>query len=156
MIYDIIDDSLKHCQSRLIHTTMESVGVPEEVSTTKPELIFVTNITNYIRGEKLSCGEIWSFYKEFEQFMEFYQSLCRFCFQIDAEKNLPGEKMTNMRSGLGVFVPKPFFSSSADSLFSAPPQRRPHICHFFSTQIFSTQIFLHKDFSPHRFGIKLA
>ena len=29
--------------------------------------------------KKLSCGEFWSFYKEFEQFMEFYQSLCRFC-----------------------------------------------------------------------------
>ena len=24
-------------------------------------------------------GGIWPFYKEFEQFMEFYQSLCRFC-----------------------------------------------------------------------------
>ena len=43
------------------------------------ELIFVTEITNYIRGEKLSHGEIWSFYEEFEQFVEFYQSLCRFC-----------------------------------------------------------------------------
>ena len=33
----------------------------------------------YLWRKKLSCGEIWSFYKEFEQFMEFYQSLCRFC-----------------------------------------------------------------------------
>ena len=29
--------------------------------------------------KKLSCGEISAFYTEFEQFMEFYQSLCRFC-----------------------------------------------------------------------------
>ena len=29
--------------------------------------------------KKLSCGEIWSFYKEFVQLMEFYQSFCRFC-----------------------------------------------------------------------------
>ena len=43
------------------------------------DLVFVTNIINYICGEKLSCGEISAFYTEFEQFMEFYQSLCRFC-----------------------------------------------------------------------------
>ena len=29
--------------------------------------------------KKLSCGEISAFYTEFEQFMEFYRSLCRFC-----------------------------------------------------------------------------
>ena len=33
----------------------------------------------YLWRKKMSCGEIWPFYKEFEQFMEFYQSLCRFC-----------------------------------------------------------------------------
>ena len=58
---------------------------------TVPELIFVTNITNYI------CGEISAFYTEFEQFMEFYSSLFRFFFSkymwriISAEKNLCGE-----------------------------------------------------------------
>ena len=41
-----------------------------------PDLIFVTD---YIRGENLSCGEISDFCKEFEQFMEFYRNLCRFC-----------------------------------------------------------------------------
>ena len=41
---------------------------------------YLSRISRIIFVEKkLSCGEIWSFYKEFEQFMEFYQSLCRFC-----------------------------------------------------------------------------
>ena len=37
--------------------------------------------------KKLLCGEIWSFYKEFEQFMEFYQSLCRFFPNLYGEKS---------------------------------------------------------------------
>ena len=41
---------------------------------------YLSRISQFIFVEKkLSCGEFWSFYKEFEQFMEFYQSLCRFC-----------------------------------------------------------------------------
>ena len=56
-----------------------------------PDLLFVTNITNYICGEKLSCGEISAFFTEFEKIMEFYRSLCCFCSksmwrQICAEK----------------------------------------------------------------------
>ena len=43
------------------------------------DLIFVTDITDYICGENLSCGEIADFCKEFEQFIEFYRNLCRFC-----------------------------------------------------------------------------
>ena len=40
----------------------------------------------------LSCGEISDFCKEFEQFMEFYRNLCRFCSKfvwrkICVEKN---------------------------------------------------------------------
>ena len=55
------------------------------------DLIFVTNIRNYIRGEKSCCGEISAFYTEFEQFMEFYRSLGLFCSKsmwrkISAEK----------------------------------------------------------------------
>ena len=34
---------------------------------------------NIFVEKKLSCGEISAFYTEFEQFMEFYRSLCRFC-----------------------------------------------------------------------------
>ena len=30
----------------------------------------------------LSCGEISDFCKEFEQFMAFYQNLCRFCYKF--------------------------------------------------------------------------
>ena len=41
---------------------------------------YLSRISQIIFVEKpLSCGEIWSSYKEFEQFVEFYQSLCRFC-----------------------------------------------------------------------------
>ena len=46
----------------------------------EPELIFVTDVTDYIPGaKKLSYGEISAFYTEFEQFMEFYRSFGRFC-----------------------------------------------------------------------------
>ena len=38
------------------------------------------NISLTLSVEKnLSCGEISDFCKEFEQFMEFYRNLCRFC-----------------------------------------------------------------------------
>ena len=57
--------------------------------------------------KKLSCGEISAFYTEFEQFMEFYRSLCRFCSKsmwrkICAEKIYVKKKMTNVRSRGGV------------------------------------------------------
>ena len=51
------------------------------------DLIFVTEITDYIRGENLSCGEIADFCKEFEQFIEFYRNLCRFCSKSVWVKN---------------------------------------------------------------------
>ena len=45
-------------------------------TTSGPELIFVTNITNYICGEKsVMSGGISDFCKEFEQFMEFSRNL---------------------------------------------------------------------------------
>ena len=50
----------------------------------------------------LSCGEISDFYKEFELFMETLSKFMPFLFHICVEKNLCGEKMTNMRSGQGV------------------------------------------------------
>ena len=73
------------------------------IQNSKPELIFVTDITDYIPGEKVSCGEISAFYTEFEQFMEFLSNFMQCLFQIYVEKNLCGEnmcgeKMTNMRS----------------------------------------------------------
>ena len=44
---------------------------------------YLSRISQIIFVEtKLSCGEIWSFYKDFEQFVEFYQSFCRFCSQF--------------------------------------------------------------------------
>ena len=36
----------------------------------------------------LSCGEISDFCKEFEQFMEFYRNLCRFCSKFVWRKSL--------------------------------------------------------------------
>ena len=55
--------------------------------------------------QNLSCEEISDFYKEFEQFMEFYRNLCRFCSKFVCRKicweNLCGEKMTNMRCAYG-------------------------------------------------------
>ena len=47
------------------------------------DLIFVTDITDYIYVEKiLSCGEISDFCKDFEQFMAFYPNLCHFRFKF--------------------------------------------------------------------------
>ena len=41
---------------------------------------YLSRISRIIFVEKkLSCGEISAFYTEFEQFMEFYRSLCCFC-----------------------------------------------------------------------------
>ena len=41
---------------------------------------YLSRISRIISVEKnLSCGEISDFCKEFEQFMEFYRNLCRFC-----------------------------------------------------------------------------
>ena len=41
---------------------------------------YLSQISQIIFVEKnLSCGEISDFCKEFEQFMEFYRNLCRFC-----------------------------------------------------------------------------
>ena len=41
---------------------------------------YLSQISQIISVEKnLSCGEISDFCKEFEQFMEFYRNLCRFC-----------------------------------------------------------------------------
>ena len=37
--------------------------------------------------KNLSCGEISDFCKEFEQFMEFHQNLCRFCSKFVWRKN---------------------------------------------------------------------
>ena len=38
-----------------------------------------TDQTIILWRKTMPFGEIWSFYKEFVQFMEFYQSLCHFC-----------------------------------------------------------------------------
>ena len=44
---------------------------------------YLSRISRFISVEKkLSCGEISAFYTEFEQFMEFYRSLCCFLLQI--------------------------------------------------------------------------
>ena len=85
-----------------------------------PDLIFVTNITKYIRGEKIAmwrnftmydnCGEIENIStcrKISVQLMGFYCNLCRFVakslIHASGEKLCPnyicGEKMTNIRSG---------------------------------------------------------
>ena len=45
-----------------------------------PQTSYLSPISQIISVEKiLSCGEISDFCKEFEQFMEFYRNLCRFC-----------------------------------------------------------------------------
>ena len=50
-----------------------SCGVDEQTS-------YLSQISQIISVEKnLSCGEISDFCKEFEQFIEFYRNLCRFC-----------------------------------------------------------------------------
>ena len=60
------------------------------------ELIFVTDITDYIPGKK---SVMWrNFRFEFEQLMEFYRNLCH-CLNLCGE-NLCGENMTSMRSVL--------------------------------------------------------
>ena len=44
------------CSSCAI-TRVVKLILPEEIKVLEPDLIFVTNITNYICGEKLPCGE---------------------------------------------------------------------------------------------------
>ena len=53
-------------------TLLAAQSLWQRVST---KLIFVTNITNYIRGGKIR-GEMSAFYTEFEQSMESYRSFC--------------------------------------------------------------------------------
>ena len=77
--------------------------------------------------KKLSCGEISAFYIEFEQFMEFYRSLCRFYSKsmwrkICAEKNLYGEKMTKMRSAQALTETK-LTIQNITQLLLMPPTR---------------------------------
>ena len=70
---------------------------------------YLSRISRIIFVEKkLSCGEISAFYTEFEQFMEFYQSFCRFCSKsmwrkICVEKICAEKKWR--RWGLGTLCP---------------------------------------------------
>ena len=48
---------------------------------------YLSQISQIISVEKnLSCGEFSDFCKEFEQFMEFYRNLCRFCSKLVSTK----------------------------------------------------------------------
>ena len=48
---------------------------------------YLSHTSQIIPVEKnLSCGEISDFCKEFEQFMEFYRNLSRFCFKFVRRK----------------------------------------------------------------------
>ena len=65
--------------------------------------------------KNMPCGEISALYTEFEQFMEFYRSLCCFCSismwrKICAEKICVKKKMTYMRAVYrwNVFIFSPF------------------------------------------------
>ena len=50
---------------------------------------YLSRISRIIFLEKhLSCGEISDFYKEFEQFMEFYWNLCRSCSKFAWRKSV--------------------------------------------------------------------
>ena len=50
------------------------------IYTGQEQTSYLSQISQIISVEKnLSCGEISDFCKEFEQFMEFYRNLCRFC-----------------------------------------------------------------------------
>ena len=77
------------------------------------ELIFVTNITNYICGEKIvmwkNLGKFWEFWRHFGKFWEILRNFGKFweiCHnlrpfmwrKIERKKYICGEKMTNMRS----------------------------------------------------------
>ena len=54
-----------------------------------PQTSYLSRISRIISVEKiLSCGEISDFCKEFEQFMAFYQNLCRFCSKFVWRKSL--------------------------------------------------------------------
>ena len=52
----------------------------------------IVRIPRFISGEKLTCGEISDSCKEFEQFMEFYRNLCRFCSKFVWRKICVGKK----------------------------------------------------------------
>ena len=74
---------------------------PENFGVWRSKLAQTSNlsqISQIISVEKnLSCGEISDFCKEFEQFMEFYQNLCRFCSKFVWRKICVEKKMTNIR-----------------------------------------------------------
>ena len=60
---------------------------------------YLTEISQIISvGKNLSCGEISDFSKEFEQFMEFYRNLCRFCSKFVRRKNYKYEVCPLFRS----------------------------------------------------------
>ena len=63
-------------------------------STRLSQTSYLSLISQIISVEKyLSCGEISDFCKEFEQFMEFYRNLCRFCSKFVWRK-IPLEKIS--------------------------------------------------------------
>ena len=78
----------------------------------KSELIFVTNITNYISGKNCHVEKFWevlekvwkmlrSFGKRLNNFGRFCHNLCVLMWRkIEPKKYICGEKMTNMRSAL--------------------------------------------------------
>ena len=47
-----------HCLLGLVSTYFIRNGFIQRIARSHAELIFVADITDYIRGEKLSCGEI--------------------------------------------------------------------------------------------------
>ena len=71
---------------QLFSTADAPTGVTVSVLARLVQSSYLSRISRIISVEKnLSCGEISDFCKEFEQFMEFYQNLCRYL-------NLCGEK----------------------------------------------------------------
>ena len=80
-----------------------SVMIYISLANPDPELIFVTNITNYI------CGEKNSMWGNFGKFLEISRNFGRFCHnlraftlrKIEPKKCICGEKNTNKRSAVG-------------------------------------------------------
>ena len=89
---------------------LHNPGPLKIVHTSQAELLFVTNITNYICGAKIvmwrNFGKFGKFWRTIGKFWNIFINFGRFCHnlrasmwrKIEPKKFICGEKMSNMRS----------------------------------------------------------
>ena len=118
-----------HCCLKTVPGRPGIISYCDGIMGFKAELIFVTNITNYVCWEKSVMWRnfrflwrIWTIYGVLSKFM-------RFLFQISVEinlrgENLCGEKMTNMRSATPLDRPSQIGPHHTNGLFISSLSRK--------------------------------